>query len=263
MSRVFVIGAGASVDDGFPVTSDLIAALAHTVKGRSARHSSTHRLYDYLHTVYDVPSEEIGKAAKAWDDFLRTGKRIEQSALPSIIEVLSVLDTVMEDGMSLGPAANPRSPADTRRRNLDPNELRRIRDRVQNALIEQFAALHRRRRPETFRRLVSTLRRDDVVVTTNWDLLLDHALEARFGPARHGWQFGAPQAGIQRKSSASRKPSRQRPLLLKLHGSLNWLWCTQCGGLTIDERAAPVREPGALTTIHTGSDVPVAANSRA
>ena len=72
----------------------------------------------------------------------------------------------------MGPAASPKRGAGTSRRNLDSNELRRVRDRVQKALIEQFAVLHRRRRPVTFRQFVRTLRAEDIVITTNWDLLL-------------------------------------------------------------------------------------------
>jgi hypothetical protein len=147
--------------------------------------------------------------------------------------------------MSLGPAANPKGVSGSRR-NLDPNELRRIRDRVQRALIEQFSRLHRKRTPATFERFVRTLSPDDVVITTNWDLLLDRALEARFGPARNGSCFGLPQAGIERpKNAPRRRQSRPRPLLLKLHGSLNWLWCMQCGALTID--LAPTRRRDAGT----------------
>jgi hypothetical protein len=205
------------------------------------RGGHTHRLFDYLNTVYGVCHEDVGAAADAWEAFVDRRERIEKLALPTIIEMLSVLDTVCQEGMSLGPAARPKG-ASGSRRNLDPNELRRIRDRVQKALIEQFATLHRRRDPVTFDRLVGTLGPEDVLITTNWDLLLDRALEARFGPPPDGSSFGTPQAGLERpRSGGRRRRFHPRPLLLKLHGSLNWLWCTQCGGLTIDLRQRPPR----------------------
>ena len=241
MSRAFFIGAGASVADGFPVTRDLMAALAYVMHHYNRRGSRTHRLFDYLNTVYGVSREDVGAAAAAWEAFVQRRERIDASLLPSIIEMLSVLDTVCQEGMSLGPAARPKGSTGSRR-NLDPNELRRIRDRVQKGLIEQFATLHRRRDPVTFDRLVRTLEPEDVLITTNWDLLLDRALEARFGPPPDGTSFGMPQAGLERpRSGRGRRRSRPRPVLLKLHGSLNWLWCTQCGGLTIDLREKPPR----------------------
>jgi NAD-dependent SIR2 family protein deacetylase len=247
VSRVFFIGAGASAADGFPVTRDLMSALAYAVDRYDPEDSHTHRLYEYLHTVYGVSGRAIRSAAAAWLAFLgKRGRIAAQPSLPSIIEMLSVLDIVCQEGLSLGPAAGRRR-ARSAHRNLDSLELRRVRDRVQQALIEQFTALQRRRRPSTFEAFVRTLGPTDVVITTNWDLLLDRALDKRFGPPRDASAFGAPQAGLERARSGGGQRSRPRPLLLKLHGSLNWLWCTQCGGMTIDLRR---RRPAGREAVH-------------
>lgn len=89
MKRVFFVGAGASVDDGFPVTSDLMPALAHTMRRRGSGDRGTHRLYDYLNTVYGVSKDHIDCAATAWQAFVTDRRPIGPQPLPSIIELPS------------------------------------------------------------------------------------------------------------------------------------------------------------------------------
>src|SRR6185436_12665717 len=212
---------------------DLMKAVAYAVQHRRRGDVHSRRLSEYLDTAYAVPRETFAQAARAWETFVAKRKRMASPSLPSIIEMLSVLDTICQEGMNLGPAARPPGGTRSARLNLDALELRRVRDRVQTALIEEFGRLQARRRPRTFDRFVAGLSRDDVVITTNWDLLLDRALDQRFGAPRNGASLGAPLAGFERPAREKRRRRasfRDGPLLLKLHGSLDWLWCTQCGG---------------------------------
>jgi NAD-dependent SIR2 family protein deacetylase len=250
MGRVYFIGAGASVADGFPVTKDLMAAVAYAVQHGGPRDAHSRRLFGFLHTAYAVPRQTLASASRAWGAFVENGARIRSAPLPSIIEMLSVLDVICQEGMNLGPAARRKRVRGARAYNFDSIELRRVRDRVQTALIEQFDRLQERRRSVTFDRFAETLAEDDVVITTNWDLLLDRTLDERFGPPGDGTSFGTPLAGFERPAAERRASGgrvRKGPWLLKLHGSLNWLWCTQCGGLTIDRRR---RRPSERTATH-------------
>jgi hypothetical protein len=77
---------------------------------------------------------------------------------------------------------------------------------------------------------MALVRQGDSFITTNWDLLLDAARDARFGslPEDYGTtgnvavEGGTPPMG------------EVRPKLLKLHGSLSWRYCQRCQRLVID-----------------------------
>ena len=76
------------------------------------------------------------------------------------------------------------------------------------------------------RRLVNSLRAEDAIITFNWDLLVDNNV-ASLG------HEGGPNYGVNLLEPIQETPwpvgnRRNKPLVLKPHGSLNWMTCRRC-----------------------------------
>jgi len=77
-----------------------------------------------------------------------------------------------------------------------------------------------------------------VVITSNWDILLDNRISEYIGGSgdvvdycchythyNDSEAFPPPLIAIERKNHTHK--------ILKLHGSLNWLWCSNCGRIQV------------------------------
>jgi hypothetical protein len=92
------------------------------------------------------------------------------------------------------------------------------------------------KKPPWHQTLVDNLRAKKVLeqtvfVSTNYDLLIDGALGFQID---YGVEFSGPYQFGSRKTSAPNgvQPGGNQPIkLLKLHGSLNWLYCPVCNNL--------------------------------
>jgi hypothetical protein len=212
--RAFFLGAGAARADGFPLMRDLILGIAERLSAKRAYG----RLASFLCTAFNVEPSDLREAAAAWRALVEEERGPERDLLlklPDLTDVLSTLDVLLDEEGSFGRYQN-------RRAHLDARELRRVRDQLGMALAEMFERIDRGRAARTLTdRFVATLRSDDVVLTTNWDLLLDRALDRRWGttPADYGTSV------ILRGGAGRHRP---RPPLLKLQGSLGWLHCRRC-----------------------------------
>jgi hypothetical protein len=91
-------------------------------------------------------------------------------------------------------------------------EGKQIPDSVYMEFVNQFKKLNEERRTRARTPSLGTV--SDTIVTFNYDVLLDHALEAGQVPVTYGL-LPDREDGVQ---------------LLKLHGSLNWGVCTDCNG---------------------------------
>ena len=76
----------------------------------------------------------------------------------------------------------------------------------------------------------------DALITTNYDILLDNALYERrscqYGVRIRKSIFPLPTGGKVGDYSSDRLNNRQITLL-KLHGSLNWMYCRRCDELDL------------------------------
>ncbi|WP_161634541.1 SIR2 family protein [Mesorhizobium loti] len=239
MSKAFLIGAGASAEAGYPITKWLTYPVAHYLdQYRKKKRGKPSRLEQYLATVYSLDRHGMGPAALLWHDFVNPPEGQNPLALPdsdlmpSIIEILSVIDIAIAEQWSLGPSQDEYL-QHRKSREFKGNELQRVRERVVGALLTGFMELDRTRPYyEAFKILAKSLARDDVVVTTNWDTLLDRAmfLETRAPPA-YG-TLGARLVDHSGHDLRAQETSESRRLY-KLHGSFNWQYCPRCGDLYV------------------------------
>jgi NAD-dependent SIR2 family protein deacetylase len=75
------------------------------------------------------------------------------------------------------------------------------------------------------KRLVNSLRDEDVIITFNWDLLVDNIVALQHPGGPDYWaNLLEPLSGMP---SPVRAPGSV-PRILKLHGSMNWMTCRRC-----------------------------------
>jgi len=141
-------------------------------------------------------------------------------------------------------------------------ELLAVRDDLNAAIIKLFADRLGARRlayvddfAEKLLRLRLKVRSQDrvAVLSTNWDILLDNALEAKMRQADWADEEGhriayidyctytqALNPGLYIPSTLVKARGYTNFKLLKLHGSMNWLLCPYCESLYIkfDEKVA-------------------------
>lgn len=89
--------------------------------------------------------------------------------------------------------------------------------------------------PEATRNFVRKLAPDDVVISTNYDIVIDNALLQEFANVNYGIELRAairPYEYVVSGTRAMRDNSihvnKGDIKLLKIHGALNWLFCSRC-----------------------------------
>lgn len=221
--RVFFIGAGASKQDRFPLTSELKHGLAWAILDQPQRFAPLTKHLEYL---YHVRPETIEKSAAIWNnlDESRADADPARCQIPDVTDLLSTLEWIIREQSSFGPGLETR---EEKRSPID--ELPEIRDLVVQALCHCLGKFHRLHNATTTEQFVNLIRSTDSLITTNWDLLLDATRHGRFGsqPADYGTTSSVLLEGTGEKESV-------RPKLLKLHGSLSWRYCQRCQRLVID-----------------------------
>jgi SIR2-like domain len=246
MSIVYFFGAGATraIIPTAPLTSELLEeALNLFRRGRRPRSRS---MQGQLH------QERVRRLLKFIDDFyLQPGHTSDwdNSKLPSLEDLLSQIDLALEESRPLG-----------NRYTLDT--IRNIRDDLVYALCRTLkwkldeehipaysSYLERNQNAGVLERFFETLDEGDTIVTSNYDLVLDNAL-SRSQPAVFVAPRYTPEARFNIVASGEPIPNpvlhfARMPSILKLHGSLNWLYCSVCQEIDIT-----VGEKGVLTHIY-------------
>lgn len=208
MSRVFVLGAGASMafSDAALLNDQLLPkALEHRDDDKVSR------IARFIEHTYPVAQSLV----------LNRDER-----LPQIEDVLSLLDlAIMED--------RPLS------QSYRITELRELRRNLVYAICLALKEIHDNNR-DLSRKFTSKLTANDSVICLNYDLIIDNAvLRGEFDldyhiPLRNSLNFARSQQLRDIRNQDSRS-------VFKLHGSLNWLYCPRCQAIDVTPR-----EKGAL-----------------
>lgn len=221
--RVFFLGAGASKQDRFPLTSELKYGIAWAIQKEPQRFQL---LREHLQRLYSVDVAAIAECSARWEALRRDdGKSavIRWTPMPDVTDLLSALDWVIREQGSFGPGASDgHAGAD--------GGLTQVRDLVVQGLCFSLALYGSLEEAPAARDFVRILTAADTLLTTNWDLLLDAARDGVYGSAPEDYGTTGNVA-----LAAGHAPRRaERPRLLKLHGSLSWRYCQRCHRLVID-----------------------------
>lgn len=253
----YFLGAGASKADRFPLTRELLGAVsARIFDAKGKRRNSGSELAEFLTTVFSVRLENLKSAARAWNSLVEAisgGKHCAARTpheIPNLTDILSSLDILLSEESTIGAGRSSG-------RALKGSFLATARAQIVRAIAEGFRSLHDSTSnldQLTVGRFVRALGTDDVIITTNWDILVDTARCMRFGATESDYGTDADLAGGEASrlkcwedpalarlrneglESEIERPRKfpKRPKLLKLHGSLNWLHCPRCQRLRID-----------------------------
>lgn len=223
--RAYFIGAGASKQDRFPLTNELKHGIAWAIRRDAARFQL---LASHLHYLYNVREDALAESASVWDALKQRSndqRHAERTQVPDVTDLLSTLDWMIREQSSFG----PNLAAESAERS-SPGELAKVRDLVVQALCYCLGTYDELSAASATREFLSTVRPNDALVTTNWDLLLDAARDGKYGSAPE--DYGTTGNVVLENASTPR--GDRRPKLLKLHGSLSWRYCQRCQRLVID-----------------------------
>jgi len=241
MSRVFFLGSGASAAAGAPLIGNFMpAAAAHALERSRARGRpiTENRLYAFLNLAFGLGEAQFRAMA------LREGApeaKVAGSAPadPDFMFVLGALDVAISEGTSFGQSIVRKASrgGPTKGYDLSGNELARVRQELLSSVVAAFG-----REPATsslYADFVAALQPTDRLITTNWDTLLDFAIQSLNRKVDYG---ARPMTYVD----AAEKPDNANAPVLplhKLHGSLNWLFCPRCSLVYANrgQNTAPIR----------------------
>ncbi len=213
IETMIILGAGASAADGAPIQSQLLRDYFKFCRsGRGGLFGELHEWDRKLATFF----RSFFGIDVARDD-------LDAVEFPTFEEILGILEIADSQGESFRNLLGPHLSSD------GASQLRHIHD----ALVFSIAdILHEKLRyfHSTHNKLVKSLEKDDQLdktafVTFNYDILIDNALLDSVDHQRidYGVEF----------INQERRPNRRWMQLYKLHGSLNWLFCSTCRDLQI------------------------------
>jgi hypothetical protein len=194
---VVIFGAGATKACGGPLTSEILPEVLARAEDLE-RGDYLGRVERFLVDNFSLPPPAMRQA----DHF------------PPLPLVLSLVDMAIDRGDSFGP-------------NWEPGELRRVRKGLEYAV---FALLEDRLRrikqhySRFLRALYAAGPESVTLISLNYDIIADNALP-RVAEQRNLFALPDYRCDIATKTYQQVK---KFGTLLKLHGSLNWLYCPNC-----------------------------------
>jgi hypothetical protein len=208
-TNIYIVGAGFSKYAGLPLQSDFTEALL------ASRSNTAHpmqplvaHLGKFIHDAFD--HNESAKA-KHW---------------PNLEDVFTNIDLAANTGHHLGATHAPTRLRMTRRVLLA---------RMMYMLNERYLDAENDKEDD-WKKLDSFFKKLDLdrsaFVSINWDTVIERKLTERRGVANFDYRCGAVAAEFHGKGNVItervfRKNSRQMPVV-KIHGSVNWLYCDNC-----------------------------------
>ena len=215
---VVVFGAGATKACGGPLTSEILPDLL-AQRGRLEREGYLKLVDRFLVDNFNVP---------------RTGRRPEH--FPPLPLVLSLVDTALDRGDAFGST-------------WSAAQLRTVREGLEYGI---FALLEDRLRTIShyYRNFLTSLYaaapEDVTLLSLNYDIIADNALPA---VAERQGRLALPDYCCDIATDAYRQ-AEKFGRLIKLHGSLNWLYCPNCHRLDLGVAQSGLRTVKVLNALY-------------
>ena len=199
IENVIILGAGASKSEGAPLQKELIGAYFDLLNGKGIKYRKA-------------------ELKKYFGDFWGIGNNPDKNHLPSFEEILGVLDLAHLRRESF--------------RNYGEREIETIRE----YLIYLIAVVLKERIGNGkgyHKQLIKNLRQEGELektafISLNYDIIIDDAIK-NLGQS-YEIDYNFPAYG---KDKVEKREKPKPVLLLKIHGSLNWLYCPTCGQIEL------------------------------
>jgi hypothetical protein len=215
-NTVFVFGAGATKACGGPLTADILPnAYGSTTTRRMTLNSLAGELEECLVRHFHVPADPLSRDCKDY---------------PPLPLVLSLLDLAIDQDRPLSFRLDDGASTDLWSRERLAQARKAIEYVIFSVLDDHLRTVSNNWYERLFD-LVCLMRTEPTAISLNYDILLDNVLFKI--AAKHGGA-GARVAyccDIQTEAYRARRTDYGR--LLKLHGSLNWLYCACCRRLDL------------------------------
>jgi NAD-dependent SIR2 family protein deacetylase len=250
MATIYFLGAGASAADGLPTTRGLNNAVASWLLSANKLGAGSH-LRSYYKDLYGIRDQDMRAASLGWAHHLAgnrdTAPPDRFSTLPDLVETLSLLDACIAEEQSLGPSSLARGRA---RQDMNPDFLREVRRQLLFALGTAVQRASLRARASHTQRLTSSIERDDTIITTNWDILVDRCYVATWRKrSAKGWLTASPiryhcvgEQPVNWRGQNIRLAAKPRSVL-RLHGGINWFGCVSCGTVYVNLEGSYIMDP--------------------
>ena len=213
MKTAIFLGAGASAAEGAPIQTHLFRDYFKLIRNRGNHTTPEHEieLATFFELMFDIDV---------------VNGNLDTALFPTFEEALGVLDLADLKNESFKDFTNINFASNSGRiKFLRLYLVYLMADIIDNSLTTS-KNIHRR----LIRKLNSTdAIKDTIFLTTNYDILCDNALLDLFPGKKvdYGVEF------VNYKEGTFVRPDLDSIKLLKLHGSLNWLYCPTCNNLRI------------------------------
>jgi NAD-dependent SIR2 family protein deacetylase len=209
LDHVFILGAGFSLYAGLPLQRDFTSAL---LSGRGKENGSSELVVRYLRKfVSSAFNHKIDAKSKYW---------------PALEDIFTCVDLSANTGHHLGAKYSP-TRLRTTRRALIYRIMTMLQDRFHEA--KECKNDPRQRALDQFLGHINVER--CAFISTNWDTVVERKLSELHHVGAFDYGCGAVAASLHQgheKLKVLTSNGKNQASVVKMHGSVNWLYCDNC-----------------------------------
>jgi hypothetical protein len=218
MKRVFVLGAGTSVHAGAPLGKNIIRKYIEQQLADNSDIAKIVRNYPFLTNLLNVqPNNPISSTTPLMD--------LLDYPFPNLSDVLTYYQL-----------ANDRQEPFIKGL-FEENNI--FIEEIMNFVTLTIKNSIKERTTDICRRFVKSISSNDCIINFNYDTLIDNAIMQEYNNIDYGMDFALPNIDEQSMAELNQNENvpdtyfrldknKSTPLILKPHGSFNWLYCADC-----------------------------------